>query len=234
MVKLTSSKGTQEKWIEQGYYYKRDFFGGEAEAEYLVSEFLKACGQSDVVMYEKVADDCCRAKDFVPSGAKFLTMFRYLQNLGYSEMAIEQIVKQDAEKQLRFLIDNLVQGGVGYEEVERSFARMFEIDKLSLNVDRHWNNFGIVFPENGHPYLLTLFDFGYSLGVTFPSTTPNHVIIRKSKAATVAKSFNKQCQLLQSFHFTIPKSFLDFLEKRESREAKLFLNRIKRYYSHLL
>ena len=44
MTVFTSSKGTQEKWLKDDYFYKRDFFGGEAEAEFLVSEFLKSCG----------------------------------------------------------------------------------------------------------------------------------------------------------------------------------------------
>ena len=47
MTVFTSSKGTQEKWLKDDYFYKRDFFGGEAEAEFLVSEFLKSCGIED-------------------------------------------------------------------------------------------------------------------------------------------------------------------------------------------
>lgn len=53
MTVFTSSKGTQEKWLKDDYFYKRDFFGGEAEAEFLVSEFLKSCGIEDYVPYEK-------------------------------------------------------------------------------------------------------------------------------------------------------------------------------------
>ena len=48
MTVFTSSKGTQEKWLKDDYFYKRDFFGGEAEAEFLVSEFLKSCGIEDL------------------------------------------------------------------------------------------------------------------------------------------------------------------------------------------
>ena len=54
MTVFTSSKGTQEKWLKDDYFYKRDFFGGEAEAEFLVSEFLKSCGIKDYIPYEKV------------------------------------------------------------------------------------------------------------------------------------------------------------------------------------
>ena len=63
MTVFTSSKGTQEKWLKEDYFYKRDFFGGEAEAEFLVSEFLKSCGIEDYVPYEKVGSDLCRSQN---------------------------------------------------------------------------------------------------------------------------------------------------------------------------
>ena len=63
MTVFTSSKGTQEKWLKDDYFYKRDFFGGEAEAEFLVSEFLKSCGIEDYVPYEKVGSDLCRSQN---------------------------------------------------------------------------------------------------------------------------------------------------------------------------
>ena len=89
MTVFTSSKGTQEKWLKDDYFYKRDFFGGEAEAEFLVSEFLKSCGIEDYVPYEKVGSDLCRSQNFIPEGGSFVTMFRLLQQRGYTESDIE-------------------------------------------------------------------------------------------------------------------------------------------------
>lgn len=231
MVRYTSSKGTQEKWEKDNYYYKRDFFGGEAEAEFLVSEFLKSCGITDYVAYEKLGPDLCRSENFIPENGTFITVFRYLQQKGYTEVTIEEISKKSAEDQYRFLKGQLLDLGFSAEELDFEFGRLFEIDRLTLNVDRHWNNIGIIIPLEGRPYLLTLFDFGYALGVTFPRTTPNHVIVRKSKSVTVSKSFDKQCSLASSFRFVIPDTFFEFLKERESREARLFLSRINKYYS---
>ena len=125
----------------------------------------------------------------------------------------------------------LAEFGFSEAELDSIFARLFEIDRLTLNVDRHWNNFGIIFSKDEPPYLLTLFDFGYSLGVTFPRTMPTHVAIRKSKAMTVSKSFDKQCELAGAFSFDIQESFIEFLKNRKTREAHIFLSRINKYYN---
>ena len=107
---------------------------------------------------------------------------------GYTESDIEQIAKKQPQEQYNFLKKELAEIGFSEAELDSIFARLFEIDRLTLNVDRHWNNFGIIFPKDEPPYLLTLFDFGYSLGVTFPRTMPTHVATRKSKAMTVSKA----------------------------------------------
>ena len=231
MTVFTSSKGTQEKWLKDDYFYKRDFFGGEAEAEFLVSEFLKSCGIKDYVPYEKVGSDLCRSQNFIPEGGSFVTMFRLLQQRGYTESDIEQIAKKQPQEQYNFLKKELAEIGFSEAELDSIFARLFEIDRLTLNVDRHWNNFGIIFSKDEPPYLLTLFDFGYSLGVTFPRTMPMHVAIRKSKAMTVSKSFDKQCELAGAFSFDIQDSFIEFLKNRKTREAHIFLSRINKYYN---
>lgn len=226
----TSSKGTQEKWKKDDYFYKRDSFGGEAEAEYLVSQFLEACAISDYVSYEKIGPDLCRSKSFIPKEGRFLTMYRYLQQQGFSEREIEVHSKGLPEVQYEFLKAQLQKLGFTNEYLDYEFGRLFEIDRLTLNVDRHWNNFGIIFPKNGLPKLLTLFDFGYALGVAFPKTMPNHVIVRKSKAVTISKSFDKQCVFGKKFRFNIPDDFIVFLKGRGTRESELFLNRINKYY----
>ena len=148
MTVFTSSKGTQEKWLKDDYFYKRDFFGGEAEAEFLVSEFLKSCGIKDYIPYEKVGSDLCRSQNFIPEGGSFVTMFRLLQQRGYTESDIEQIAKKQPQEQYNFLKKELAEIGFSEAELDSIFARLFEIDRLTLNVDRHWNNFGIIFSKD--------------------------------------------------------------------------------------
>lgn len=230
MVKLTSSKGTQEKWYRDGFFYKRDNYGGEEEAEFLVSQLLLLQSFDDFVYYEKVDRDLCRSRDFVSIGGSFITFYRYLQSRGMSDVEINRVGSLSAENQYSFIVSQLMELGFTKSYLDYTFSRLFEIDMLVLNVDRHWNNFGLLYDYTGNCRLLTLFDFGYSLGVTFPSTTPNHIIIRKSKSSTVSKSFTKQVGVVPPYRLNIPSRFIEFLEQRGSREAKIFRSRVKVLY----
>lgn len=230
MADFTSSKGSQDKWQKGNYFYKRDYFGGEAEAEFLVSEFFRQCGIKDYVAYEKVGPDLCRSKNFIPEDGTFITMYRLLQQSGVSDRSIEATGKLPAAEQYLFLKHHLQSCGFSDDVIDHEFARLFEIDRLTLNVDRHFNNFGVLFVGGKPKKLITLFDFGYALGVTFARTTPDFVIVRKSKARTIGRSFDKQCNVLPAYRFNIPMEFRNFLEQRGTREADLFLQNIKTYY----
>lgn len=229
--KKSSSKGTQDKWSDGGFYFKRDRYGGEAEAEYLVSVFLSYQNFNDFVRYEKVSSDVCKSPNFIPNGGSFITFYRLLQQKGYTDEKINQIGSLQPKQQLDFIYSILSELGFSKDYLEYTFSRLFAIDSLVLNVDRHWNNFGIISYNTGTLDLLTLFDFGYSLGVTFSATTPDHVIRKKSKSSTVAKNFSSQNSLVKPFNFNIPEEFINLLESRGTREARLFRQRIKILYS---
>lgn len=38
------SKGLQKKWEENGYWFKKDYWGGEAITEHLISSLLISAG----------------------------------------------------------------------------------------------------------------------------------------------------------------------------------------------
>ena len=229
--KKSSSKGTQDKWFDSGFYFKRDRYGGEAEAEYLVSVFLFYQNFTDFVNYEKVSTDVCKSRNFIPEGGSFITFYRLLQQKGYTDEKINKVGSLQPKQQLDFIYSILLELGFNKNYLNYTFSRLFAIDSLVLNVDRHWNNFGIISYNSGALGLLTLFDFGYSLGVTFPSTTPDHIIRKKSKSSTIAKNFNTQNSLVSPFSFNVTEEFINFLESRGTREARIFRQRIKIIYN---
>ena len=229
--KKSSSKGTQDKWSDGDFYFKRDRYAGEAEAEYLVSVFLSYQNFSDFVRYEKVSSDVCKSHNFIPAGGSFITFYRLLQQKGYTDEKINQIGSLQPKQQLDFIYSILLELGFSKNYLNYTFSRLFAIDSLVLNVDRHWNNFGILAYNSGNLDLLTPFDFGYSLGVTFSSTTPDHVIRKKSKSFTVAKNFSSQNSLVSPFNFNVNEEFVNFLESRGTREARIFRQRIKILYN---
>ena len=63
-----SSKGTQPKYFENGYWYKKDSCGYEGLAEELVSKVLSCSNVKDYVEYEQCIIDGrsgCRSKNFL-------------------------------------------------------------------------------------------------------------------------------------------------------------------------
>lgn len=222
-----SSKGMQEKWFEDGYWYKTDYFGGEAETEYLVAQFLKAAQIDGFIDYELVNPYTCRSKDFAPFPTQFITFYRLCKYKNISDEEINRISRLAAGEQLDFIFKVLSEEGFLREFLELKFAQLFEIDRLVLNNDRHWNNFGIL--RTGETSrLLTLFDFGSGLlSNNINVGAPEHIRIRKIKARTVSSSFNKQCALLPEYRFSIDSDFIKWLEERQTDKAKLFLRRLQ-------
>lgn len=238
MVNFTrTSKGYQRKWVKDGYWYKEDNWGGEAEVEWLVSEFLKACGEQGYLSYELVNPYTCRSSDFV-QGGEFVTFMRLLTKLGYTEKDLKPIYRGSPRERLDFIFE-VLRAEYGFTDayLVREFSRMFELDRLILNTDRHWHNFGILKLQNGGAILVTLFDHGCALGVNNPKvnrTKANLKALRelemRSKARMVSTGFKKQCDLLPEYRFRVPVEFTTWLESLDSVWAIRFRLRLKFLY----
>ena len=79
-----TSEGTQIKYYKDGYWYKKDSFGGEATAEYLSSRLLTFSDLSagDYVTYEcgnLNGASACRSRNFLQEGESFITLYRFYQ-----------------------------------------------------------------------------------------------------------------------------------------------------------
>ena len=82
--KLTapSSKGTQEKYYKDGYWYKVNNYG-EALAEELSTKILSCSNVDNYVEYERCminGKPGCRSKDFLKRGEAFITFQRLYQS----------------------------------------------------------------------------------------------------------------------------------------------------------
>lgn len=82
-----SSKGNQNKWFDEGIWYKEDSLGYESLAEVLVSSLLKKSNAGAFVTYEYeeienggIRHQGCRAKDFLePEDDKLISVERLFQ-----------------------------------------------------------------------------------------------------------------------------------------------------------
>lgn len=81
-----TSEGSQQKYFKDGIWYKKDFFGGEGQAEELAS-LLLSCSNlepSQYVMYKQIrlnhSNGCC-SEDFLQPNEQFVTIYRLYVNM---------------------------------------------------------------------------------------------------------------------------------------------------------
>ena len=88
-----SSKGTQPKYYERGYWYKVNNLGYEGYSEYLVSKVLECSNVDSYVKYEQYTINGragCRSKSFIRENESYLS-FQRLYDLLTGESLQERI-----------------------------------------------------------------------------------------------------------------------------------------------
>lgn len=168
----TSLRGNQEKWHDyDGYWYKRDMFGGEAVTEHIITCFLKSINFHYMIdYYLTTSEHVCKSDDF-HYGDEVLTFDWMLKRL-YNDKKYEEIINRPFnEKSIEENIDFIVGVIENFGEIDKNSTKeylreLFYIDALVCNEDRHFNNFGVIKSSfDGSISMIPFFDFGLSLGV---------------------------------------------------------------------
>ena len=169
----TSSKGNQEKWLEDSTWYKLDQFGYEALAEVMTSNLLEHSNiESETpftfVRYEmkkvKVHGrerTACASKNFLKNGQSILTvnaLFRQLSN----QPLTKQLAKLPSDKKRMEYLAHSVKEMTGLADFGEYLETLFAVDALILNDDRHLNNIAVI-EENGSFSYCSIFDNGAGL-----------------------------------------------------------------------
>lgn len=176
MVKTVgSSKGSQPKFLDRGYWYKKNFKGYEGKAEYLISKILDCSNLKNYVSYEECTingANGCRSKDFTNDGEIFLSFEKmHMQNLGTS---LSETISSYSlpEERIQYTLE-FVEEYTGFDMSEY-FGNILMLDALTLNSDRHTNNIGIIININtGEFREAPIFDNGDSLMSNFNLFPPD-------------------------------------------------------------
>ncbi len=171
----TSSKGNQEKWLDNDTdrWYKLDQFGYEALAETLISVLLEKSNiESDTpftfVRYrmEKLhvhgrERTGCVSENFLKPGQSLITVNRLLSN--YLGVPLRQkLIQLPSDKKRIAYLANVMAEFTGLKEFPQYLTLLFEIDALFCNDDRHLNNIAVI--EQGGRYdYCPIFDNGAGL-----------------------------------------------------------------------
>lgn len=160
-----SSKGTQPKYYESGYWYKADHAGYEGLAEYLVSLVLACSNVSDYVTYERCkinGKPGCRSKSFLNPRESFMS-FERLYNVYSGKHLLDTIMTFSEISERINYVKKFILDFTG-TDCSVYLSQILTLDMLSLNTDRHFNNLGIVIDnETGSCRPAPIFDNGNSL-----------------------------------------------------------------------
>ena len=169
----TSSKGNQEKWLEDGYWYKLDQFGYEALAEVMTSKLLEFSNieketpftfvryEMQIINlhgFERVA---CVSKNFLKKNQSIVTVNTLFKK--HSDISIKKkLARLPSDKKRVEYLANTISEITGLNDFPKYLTLLFEIDSLILNDDRHLNNIAVIKTENGYDYC-PIFDNGAGL-----------------------------------------------------------------------
>ena len=160
-----SSKGTQPKYYEDGYWYKVNNVGYEGLAERLVSMILSHSNIRNFVEYEQCMINGrpgCRSKNFIQGNESFISFQRLYELYTGENLQNDIRVIADPRDRIQYVVDFVFD----HTSVDCSeyLSQILALDMLILNTDRHFNNLGIIVDaETGLCSTAPIFDNGNSL-----------------------------------------------------------------------
>ena len=208
-----TSDGTQLKFFKDGYWYKEDNEGCEGEVEYLVSKLLtfSTLKPDEYVLYEKGkinGKSGCRSKTFISSTQSFITLERLHGNVKGKPLYKKIKEFNGISGSVSYVIEFCKQE-VGLDLTDY-FRKIFTLDYITLNEDRHFHNLGIIMNEDGSYIPAPVFDNGKSLLNCNPSINRD-LPIEENVKRVVARPFSGSHKATfeyfgKGFDVNVPKS----------------------------
>lgn len=209
----TSSKGNQEKWIDENRWYKLDQFGYEALAETLISQLLELsnCEKDYPFRFTRyrmerftahgIERTGCSSENFLQSDQSIITLSHLYKR--ESEVSLRDLLSRQSSdrKRIAYLADATAEL-TGLERFPQYLTLLFEVDALFLNDDRHLNNIAVL--ECGGKYdYCPIFDNGAGLlsnTRTAPMDIEPKALIAAQRARPFNISFNRQAGAVRALY----------------------------------
>lgn len=161
-----SSKGTQDKYRKDEYWYKEDKLGCEGFVEYLVSQVLEhsSLHEAEYVKYEYGlinGKSGCRSVDFSKGEFQFFSLERLHRSITGIGLAEKTRLMDSPEMRKKYVLEFFMT----YYGIDLTFylRRVISLDMLTLNEDRHFNNLGVLLNSSGYYFNAPIFDNGMCL-----------------------------------------------------------------------
>ena len=234
-----TSEGTQIKYKKDDYWYKLDSRGREGCCEYLVSKLLTFTNldSKEYIMYEQGyinGKPGCRSKNYLHGDEEFITIYRMYYNEFGKNLAKITAAMETMEERIEY-VTMFVKESTDIDLTEY-FAKIFTLDRITLNEDRHYNNLALIYGE-GKYRCAPIFDNGVSLLTANQSVNWNFDM-KENVRRVVAKPFSGSHQKMYGYFgkgFDIDyKGVLDWLESEPpSKERDVLIYQVEKYKNNL-
>lgn len=232
-----SSKGTQTKYYDNGYWYKTNSVGSEGTAEHLASLVLSCSNIDGYVTYEKCTINDkpgCRSANFLKPGETYVSIQRLYDLYVGGQLTDFIYTLSEVEERIRFIV-GFVKEITGLDMYDY-LAKMMSLDALILNTDRHFHNIGVISNADTNLYRLApVFDNGNALlsnFTEFPFDVPTDEHIEKVVGKPFAANLEYQAHCF-GYGLKIDYSKLEKLlaNENDSRCLEVLRKQLDRYES---
>ena len=222
-----SSKGTQDKYYDNGYWYKVNTKGYESLAEYISTKILECSNVTDFVKYEKCTINNkpgCRSKNFLNVNESFIS-FQRLFDMYHGGDLMGIITPMDSADERVNYVKDFIYSSTNLD-VSNYLSKIIALDMLILNTDRHFNNLGIIInSETEECREAPIFDNGAALLSDFSKFDIEDSLehnIEKAYAVPFSSNFELQtraCGLSLELDYSMLNNVLDELPDSRARDV---------------
>ena len=187
-----TSDGAQLKFFKDGFWYKQDYFCGEGKAETLTTILLdcSSLDKEEYVSYEYGfinGKEGCRSRNFLKSGEELISLYRFYEVMTGKKLNQDISFLETPEERADFVV-SFFKKEAGLDLTDY-FAKIFQLDSIIVNEDRHFNNLAIIRTADGTYKPAPIFDNGKSLLVGNYSAR-EHLSAAENRKRTMAQPFS--------------------------------------------
>lgn len=235
-TKATSSKGNQQKWLVDNFWYKADHMGYEALCEVVISRLLKKSNINNFAQYNPIKLEFdgktyngCYSKNFREKNESLITLEHLAKQWLASSMAKELTAFSDVKDRITHTVD-FIEKTTKLKNVGNYITTMLELDAFFLNEDRHTNNIAFILNDDTGEYrFCPYFDFGLSLLADTTEDYPLGTEMEKNIAKIYAKPFDRNFDIQLNYAQELYGEYLKF--SFTNKDIEEVFEEVKEYYS---
>ena len=231
-----TSDGTQIKYKKDGYWYKLDSQGHEGLCEYLCSKLLEYSDldPDEYVPYEQGIINSingCRSRSFLrEEDEELVTVYRLYYNEFGRDLAKVLSNFDSMEERIDYTV-RFVLNSTGMDIFDY-FRKIFTLDMIVLNEDRHVNNLALISTSNGFKPA-PIFDNGKSL-LTANVSVKQNLDISENVKRVIARPFSGLHKMMfdhfgKGFSIDYGKAIKWLTSEPESMERDVLLYQLENY-----